>query len=109
MADYRPYRTANSNAQAKLARVKRISLSLFFAATLVICWQTTQETARRFHYQPALGTPLIGHIYTPWAWIIWWVRWHAYPGMEQAAFHALYPLLAVGTRWRVPSSSREKF
>jgi type IV secretion system protein VirD4 len=95
VADYRPYRTANSNAQVKLARVKRISLSLFFAATLAICWQTTQETARRFHYQPALGTPLIGHIYMPWAWIMWWVRWHAYSGMEQAAFHALYPLLAV--------------
>jgi type IV secretion system protein VirD4 len=96
VADYRPYRTANTSAQAKLARVKRISLSIFFTAALVISWQTTQETARRFQYQPALGIPLIGHIYAPWAWISWWVRWHVYPGMEQAAFHALYPLLAVG-------------
>jgi type IV secretion system protein VirD4 len=96
VADYRPYRTANSSAQAKLARVKRISLTVFFVAALIISWQTTQETARRFNYQPALGAPLIGHIYTPWTWISWWVRWHVYPDMEQAAFHALYPLLAVG-------------
>jgi len=96
VADYRPYRTANTSARAKLARVKRISLSMFFAAALIISWQTTQETARRFQFQAALGAPLIGHIYKPWAWIAWWVRWRAYPGMEQAAFHALYPLLAVG-------------
>lgn len=32
---------------------------------------STQFVAYRFHYHPALGDPLLAHLYRPWAWIGW--------------------------------------
>jgi type IV secretion system protein VirD4 len=32
---------------------------------------STQFVAARLHYHPALGAPLMGRLYRPWAWIGW--------------------------------------
>ena len=32
---------------------------------------STQFLAHRLHYHPALGQPLVAHIYRPWNWIGW--------------------------------------
>src|SRR6516225_9514765 len=32
---------------------------------------STQFLAYRLHYQPALGQPLVAHIYRPWSWVRW--------------------------------------
>jgi len=32
---------------------------------------STQFVAYRLHYHPALGHPLLAHVYRPWAWIGW--------------------------------------
>lgn len=54
-------------------RWKRVGLSL--AATLsgmtALSSVVTQYVAARFDYHPALGAPIIGHLYVPWAWIEW--------------------------------------
>ena len=46
------------------------------AAALIVCVMAinvgaTQYVAAQFGYAPALGSPLIGHIYAPWEWLFW--------------------------------------
>src|SRR5208282_1048542 len=31
----------------------------------------TQYVAMKFAYDPALGSPLVGHVYPPWNWLVW--------------------------------------
>jgi type IV secretion system protein VirD4 len=48
--------------------------SRLVAATLVLAIAnvaSTQFVAYRLHYHPALGRPLLAHIYRPWSWIGW--------------------------------------
>ncbi len=37
----------------------------------------TQYVAMKFAYHPALGSPLIGHIYPPWDWLVWKIQFEA--------------------------------
>ena len=32
---------------------------------------STQFVAHRLHYHPALGHPIVAHLYRPWSWISW--------------------------------------
>ncbi len=32
---------------------------------------STQFVAHRLHYHPALGHPIVAHVYRPWSWISW--------------------------------------
>ena len=41
-----------------------LSIALVFQAA-------TQFVAHQLQYQKALGEPLIGHVYAPWAWLSW--------------------------------------
>ncbi len=100
MAEYRPYRVANSGARARLTRVKLISVSSLVALALLINWWVTQHAARLFSYAPALGPSLIGGLYAPWEWVVWWTRWHdverLQPLWELCTREAAYPVLALG-------------
>ena len=53
------------------------ALGLLFL--VVVSWIATQYIARRFEYQPALGTPVkrIGSVslYQPFSWILWGWRY----------------------------------
>ncbi|MBI3760122.1 MAG: type IV secretory system conjugative DNA transfer family protein [Deltaproteobacteria bacterium] len=103
MAEYRPYRITNSGAQAQLTRVKLIAVSSFLLLAVLINWIVTQHVARRFGYASGLGPSLIGNIYAPWEWLVWWTRWHwaeqLQPLWELCIRQAAYPLiiLAIGT------------
>ena len=100
MAEYRPYRSVNSAARARLTRVKFIAVSGFLLAAILINWIVTQHVARLFGYAPGLGPSLIGNIYAPWAWLVWWTRWHwaeqLQPLWELCLRQAAYPLFAAG-------------
>ena len=76
MAEYRPYRIANQHAQMRLTRIKLISVTSFLTLAVLINWWVTQHAAARFGYARGLGPALIGHLYTPWEWLVWWARWH---------------------------------
>ena len=41
------------------------------AVVIAINVVATQYLAAHFAYAPALGSPLIGHIYAPWEWLFW--------------------------------------
>ncbi len=100
MAEYRPYRVTNQRAQARLTQVKLISVSSFIGLALLINWMVTQNAARIFGYSRVLGPSLIGGLYAPWEWILWWSRWHGTerlePVWELCIREATYPLLVVG-------------
>jgi type IV secretion system protein VirD4 len=38
------------------------------------CWLATEETARAFGYQAALGRPLFGHVYSPFDVVMWAIK-----------------------------------
>src|SRR5712692_8958057 len=82
MAEYRPYRVANQRAQARLTQVKLISVSSFIGLALLINWMVTQHAARLFGYSRALGPALIGGLYAPWEWMLWWSRWQGADQLE---------------------------
>src|SRR5579885_1054660 len=95
MAEQRPYRIPGSSAQAQLARVKLVAVLSMAAAFIAVNQVTTQHAASVLQYAPWLGEPLFrapafGAVYAPWAWIIWWARWHDGP--------ALAPLWALCVR-----------
>ncbi len=100
MAEYRPYRVISQHASAQLSQVKLISVSSFLGVALLINWVVTQHAARLFGYSRLLGPALIGGIYAPWEWIVWWSRWHGAeqlePVWELCTREAAYPLLALG-------------
>lgn len=99
MAEYRPYRVANRAAQARLAQIKLVSVASFVFMALLINWWVTQHAARRFGYAPELGPALPGGLYAPWAWVVWWTRWHEVerlqPLWELCSREAAYPLFAL--------------
>jgi type IV secretion system protein VirD4 len=99
MAEYRPYRVVNAGAQARLTQVKIVAVASFSLIALLISWRVTALAARLFGHSSALGSSLFG-FYAPWAWIVWWARWHGVehfqPVWELCLRQAAYPLLAVG-------------
>ena len=48
-----------------------VRLAVAFLVLAVANVASTQFVAYRFHYHPALGDPLLAHLYRPWAWIGW--------------------------------------
>jgi type IV secretion system protein VirD4 len=57
----------------------------------------TQWLASQFHYQPALGKPLFGHIYSPFAWFVWQKSFEAAaPKTFNEAYIGLFAILAIG-------------
>jgi type IV secretion system protein VirD4 len=104
MAEQRPYRFPGSVFDAQLACVKRRVVISLVAAFLTINQVTTQHAARVLGYATWLGHPLfhlpvVGPIYTPWAWIVWWTRWYWAPALQplwtECAWQALLPLAVV--------------
>jgi type IV secretion system protein VirD4 len=94
MAEQRPYRIRGAAGEARLARVKRLSVVSFGAAFVAINQVTTEHAARVLGDAPWLGSPLlrfpgIGPLYAPWSWIAWWIRWH-----DAAALTPLWTLCA---------------
>ena len=112
MAEYRPYRVISQHASAQLSQVKLVSVSSFLGLALLINWMVTQHAARLFGYSRLLGPVLIGGIYAPWEWIVWWSRWHGAeqlePVWELCTREAAYPLLAlaVSDGWDGDSGAR---
>ena len=53
-------------------RPKAKHLVLIIAIGLVLAnAAATQYVAASLAYHPALGSPLAGHIYAPWEWLVW--------------------------------------
>ena len=44
-----------------------VALLMLLAANVA----STQFVAHRLHYHPALGHPIVAHLYRPWSWISW--------------------------------------
>ena len=77
MAEYRPYRVMDGRAQTQLLEIKVVGVTMFMGITLILNWMVTQQVAGMFGYARGLGVPLIGGLYAPWEWMVWWARWHA--------------------------------
>ena len=75
-------------------------MSGFLLLAILINWIVTQHVARLFGYAPGLGPSLIGNIYAPWEWLVWWTRWHwaeqLQPLWELCLRQAAYPLFGAG-------------
>jgi len=48
-----------------------LRLALTLSGLVAVSSGMTQYLADKFHYQQALGSPLTGHFYNPFAWCIW--------------------------------------
>jgi type IV secretion system protein VirD4 len=64
-----------------LPRRERDPMGLIFPSIGIVvwlgaasCWAATEHVARAFGYQPSLGKPLFEHIYSPFQFIAWAVR-----------------------------------
>jgi type IV secretion system protein VirD4 len=53
------------------------------------CWAATEQVARTFGYQPSLGKPLFEHIYSPFQFIAWAVRFD-HPSRFGFAIHHVF-------------------
>jgi type IV secretion system protein VirD4 len=90
------------SAMTAIAVACLIALLLSSAATQLIAW--------RLSYHPALGKPLMGQLYPPWAWLSWNARYRKQMPAVFAPVHAacgalgmiaaLASLLALGSRGR---------
>jgi type IV secretion system protein VirD4 len=90
------------SAMTAIAIACLVALLLSSAATQFIAW--------RLGYHPALGKPLIGPLYPPWAWLSWNARYRKQLPAVFAPIHAaggalgmiaaLASLLALGSRGR---------
>jgi type IV secretion system protein VirD4 len=86
MAEQRPYRLPGSSADDRLRRAKRNVLLLLVEVFVAINQTTTQHAAFALRYAPWLGHPLIRLrgvvVYPPWAWMVWFAKWHRAPELE---------------------------
>ena len=104
MAEQRPYRLSGTTADTRLSQIKIVVLLLLGAVFVMVNWMTTQHAARLFGYSPLLGQPwfdfpLIGTLYRPWNWMVWWSHWHSDPTLaplwDLCAREAVYPMVAL--------------
>ena len=104
MAEQRPYRLSGTAADTRLSQIKIVVLLSLGAVFVVVNWMTTQHAARLFGYSPALGQPwcdfpLVGSLYRPWNWMVWWLRWHSDPTLaplwDLCVREAVYPMVAL--------------
>jgi type IV secretion system protein VirD4 len=86
------------------------AIGIVCAVALLFSSAATQFIAWRLNYHPALGRPLIGQLYAPWAWLSWNARYRQTSPAVFAPVHAaggalgmiaaLAALLALGFRGR---------
>ncbi len=104
MAEQRPYRLSGTTADTRLSQIKIVVLLLLGSVFVMVNWMTTQHAARLFGYSPLLGQPwcdfpLIGTLYRPWNWMVWWSHWHSDPTLaplwDLCAREAVYPMVAL--------------
>ena len=104
MAEQRPYRLSGTAADTRLSQIKIVVLLSLGAVFVVVNWMTTQHAARLFGYSPALGQPwcdfpLVGSLYRPWNWMVWWLRWHSDPTLaplwDLCVREAVYPMVTL--------------
>jgi type IV secretion system protein VirD4 len=69
------------------SRVPFIGLLLLGMALLLISAVATQYVAARLAFHPALGAPLFGRVYPPWAWFQWQALYYEH---ARATFNAVY-------------------
>src|ERR1700677_3849123 len=98
MAEHRPYRVVNAGARARLTQIKLAAVSGFLLMALLINWRVTQLVAQVFGHARPLGPSFLG-LYAPWAWVVWWTRWHRVarfqPIWDFSLREAAYPLFVV--------------
>lgn len=73
MNQYVPYRQGSDAAR----RYVFWSAAVLGIAYLAINAYLTQAVAAALHYYPTLSGHLFGHIYQPFAWVVWSSQWHA--------------------------------
>jgi type IV secretion system protein VirD4 len=56
------------------AQASRSARRYFILVAVLALWCTSEYLAWRFSFARALGAPLYGHIYEPWAAAVWFVR-----------------------------------
>ena len=104
MAEQRPYRLSGTAADTRLSQIKIVVLLSLGSVFVVVNWMTTQHAARLFGYSPALGQPwcdfpLVGSLYRPWNWMVWWLRWHSDPTLaplwDLCVREAVYPMVTL--------------
>lgn len=63
-----------------------INAGIFIGLLLVASSVTTQYLAAAFDYHEALGNPVVGKFYLPWAWAGWaWAWWATHTDLMQRA------------------------
>ena len=86
MAEQRPYRLPGSSADERLRRVKQNVVLYLGAAFVALNQLTTQNAAFVLRYAPWLGHSLFHlhgmAVYPPWAWIVWFAKWHWASALE---------------------------
>jgi type IV secretion system protein VirD4 len=84
--------TSSDNGYTKAPLIGLVLLGVMLVA---ISAAATQYVAARLSYHPALGAPLFGKIYAPWAWFEWQARYYE---NARATFNTAYVafLTAVG-------------
>jgi type IV secretory pathway TraG/TraD family ATPase VirD4 len=77
------------------SRAPLIGLLLLGGVLVLISAVATQYVADRLRYHPALGSPLFGHVYPPWAWLEWQALYY---DAARKTFNTVYVgfLAAVG-------------
>jgi type IV secretory pathway TraG/TraD family ATPase VirD4 len=76
-------------------RRRRVIAAIILLVPLIFSIGATQFIAARFAYHPALGSPLVGHIYAPWAWLIWNARFRQTAPQIFSAVHAAAGALGI--------------
>jgi type IV secretion system protein VirD4 len=86
------------------------ALAIACLVALLCSSAATQFIASRLGYHPALGTPFVGQLYPPWAWLSWNARYRKQMPAVFAPVHAaggamgmiaaLASLLALSSRGR---------
>ena len=80
---------------SKSSRAPLFGLLLLMLGLVAVSAVTTQVLAWHFAYQPALGAPMVGRLYPPWAWLEWqYVYYDRAPSLFNIAYVAF--LAAVG-------------
>ena len=89
-----------------LPRRDRDPIGVIFASFGIViwvgalsCWVATQELARAFGYQAALGRPLLGHAYSPFDVVAWAIKFDHPRRFGPAIHHAFaraYVIIVLG-------------
>ena len=67
------------SANASVARARLLGGAFLLLALLALNSVCTQFVAARLHYDEALGAPVVGTLYPPFAWWRWMFAFYATP------------------------------